>query len=96
VTRCRICKKRPVPDRSERRKDEPPEVTESLAKVRKVTDTLCWECANVFMSARMDQTIAYMREKSRLGQCIVKDCAEPVVENERCLGHQIKPEDDEA
>ncbi len=92
---CRICKKRPVPDRSERRKDEAPEVTESLAKIRKITDTLCWECANAFMSARMDQTLAYMKEKSRLRQCIVEGCTEPKFENERCVDHQIPEDEDE-
>jgi len=87
-----------VPDRSKTRENELPAITEVLAERRRITDSMCYECAQAFFSARMDQTIAYLKEKARLGQCIVKDCTEPRAETERCVGHQAQFDepDDEA
>jgi len=85
---CRVCKKRPVPDRNKAREDEHPVFTEALAERRRITDSMCYECSQVFSSARLDQILASMKEKARLGQCIVKDCTEPRTATERCAGHQ--------
>ncbi len=85
---CRACEKRQVPDRSERRKNEDPEVTKALADLRRQTDSLCCECALALSSARIDQLLAYMKEKVDLGQCLVRNCSESAGELGRCDGHR--------
>jgi hypothetical protein len=90
---CRACKKHPVPvdERRRRREGEDPKLAADLADVRRLSEDLCNGCAIAASLARLDQGIARFEEKSRLGQCIVRECEEPRIHgdpSERCVGHR--------
>lgn len=95
---CRVCKKRPVPERKPWLVDEnsvdDEENRQALREInekwRRNSRGLCYECQSARTTASIDQSIAYMKEKSSLGQCIIQDCTESRTETERCVGHQAQ------
>ncbi len=83
---CRVCKKRSARQRPPKHED--PSVEEALVEIRKKSEGMCSECAATASRARLDQNMAYLKEKLSLGQCCIKNCTEPRTDTGRCAGHQ--------